>query len=838
MAGMNPRTTTTLAQLFQDGAKIAKAAAQILDRPSRQVLGKAKQAGVVFPAAESATGSHAAGSSSSSMPGAAMGASTKSLLNDIASAENAHNTMVEATKTANEALEVLDVNLRVLGPNDPNWVKLQILPKEDGGDGKTDGAAGSETSTVGADASTTAGGSSSSSSSASSSSSPSFSREDARKFVELMADAKRVRLGDVLLETYIDNLLSDAKFKRIVQLPAVLERKIYYDLIRTTLQIFEIGLLKLNGSDLLGHELTINLKHLEYGEDEDTVKPLQAWTVLHQKRVERVMKRVIRERESCLKYLPSAKNSNVPNFLSDIEGDFIITISQIVMRLMNDLFSPSRIKIRMLGHELKWECEPMNQDQIDQFLSERRRPAGDLINKESVNMFVEELLNCDDTNIVWVPDSLESKVYAHIMTTVVTILEDVLNSSEVSILGLKWQFSLVSALDTARKKKTMKRSLSVMRYHHQSSSMPLSEETTTVTTEGSGRLQSEDEPNNSSSSTSIGNTTTATQSSTEAISEDDSIPFWQAGGNVGTVRERLNTLYQEATVIENLLKEKENATIYLPYKGFASPQSSSTATGSAGESSPAGGAAVDGTGTSSSPFDQFSSTAGAAYADAEINLTDGRASSPSSSATSSLPDQAANKPFTKKKSLSSLADISKREFQKLAAQDQLARYLQVRRKLKDMDIEIPFKMIRDVETYSQWMPMCTGGQKLPDNVPAGAKPAVKVAFGIETNTFLGVLGDDVTYEMEVFEPTESAAGPGSTTVEARIIADTGARGFAYGDRLVYDWIFISKDNETEVSLNLFLKVNSVLYLPIWDTMQAVLTDKMLQAFEEHAKKIK
>lgn len=76
--------------------------------------------------------------------------------------------------------------------------------------------------------------------------------------------------------------------------------------------------------------------------------------------------------------------------------------------------------------------------------------------------------------------------------------------------------------------------------------------------------------------------------------------------------------------------------------------------------------------------------------------------------------------------------------------------------------------------------------------------------------------------------------------EARIIADTGATGFAYGDRLIYDWVFVrnSQDDTTEVSLNLFLKVNSVLYLPIWDAMQQVLTEKMLQAFEARAKEIK
>ena len=131
-----------------------------------------------------------------------------------------------------------------------------------------------------------------------------------------------------------------------------------------------------------------------------------------------------------------------------------------------------------------------------------------------------------------------------------------------------------------------------------------------------------------------------------------------------------------------------------------------------------------------------------------------------------------------------------------------------------------------------------------------------MAFGIETNTFLGVLGDDVLYNLTV-EPPKSI--PGTNQVVARVVADTGKKGFQFGERLVYDWVFISTERaepagdtteqegqptvtstktETEVSVNLFVQVNSVLYLPIWDAMQKSLTEKMMVAFERHAKKLK
>eukprot|EP00392_Amoebophrya_sp_AT5.2_P007921 g7940.t1 len=311
---------TSLASLLQDGMRVARATAQVLERPSRSARGTVER---LFPQKTQFVNQQAR------------------RVEESFSMQEFNATMREATDTANEALHVLDVNLRVLGPQDPNWVKEEQ---------------------------------------------PAFTREQARRFVALMAEAKTKRLGDVMLEKYIDNLLSDAKFKRIVHMTGPggdPEEPAQISL--TTLRSVSF-LPPLRGARhmLRVENVQLSFKHLEYGEDEQTVTPLQPWTVLNQRRVERVMKRVIRERESTLKYIkkryksedrglppealtepflagesPAEQTRKNLNVFSNIEGDFIVTISQIVMRLMSDMFCDQRIKVRILGHELKWFCEPM-----------------------------------------------------------------------------------------------------------------------------------------------------------------------------------------------------------------------------------------------------------------------------------------------------------------------------------------------------------------------------------------------------------------------------------------------------------------------------------------------
>ena len=109
-----------------------------------------------------------------------------------------------------------------------------------------------------------------------------------------------------------------------------------------------------------------------------------------------------------------------------VEKQFITTISQITIRLLSDLFCDERIKVRVMGHEIRWQLEPMGMDAIERLFqsrtSERMR-----VNKDAIEIFVEEILKDDDMNILWLPDVFEAKIYEHALTTVMCIVEDVFN---------------------------------------------------------------------------------------------------------------------------------------------------------------------------------------------------------------------------------------------------------------------------------------------------------------------------------------------------------------------------------------------------------------------------
>jgi len=71
----------------------------------------------------------------------------------------------------------------------------------------------------------------------------------------------------------------------------------------------------------------------------------------------------------------------------------------------------------------------------------------------------------------------------------------------------------------------------------------------------------------------------------------------------------------------------------------------------------------------------------------------------------------------------------------------------------------------------------------------------------------------------------------------RVVADA-IDGFAYGDRLVYDWQFKSVGpSKTHVELNMLFQARSVIYMPLWDSMQTMVITKMLDAFKRRAEEV-
>ncbi|CAD7966846.1 unnamed protein product [Amoebophrya sp. A25] len=627
----------------------------------------------------------------------------------------------------------------------------------------------------------------------------SFSRQEAREFVRIMKEGRHARGGDTILKLYIENLLQDSALQRVSHLPAAVERKLYYDICRSVLQILELGLAKLHNFDLVGHSVQVDLlvepsRTLDAKAVEEMTRTRQLWTRMNKSRVEMVVSQIIEEYPDVQKFAAIAP---------ELETQFVATVAQVSMRLLTDLFCDERIRVRVLGHQLRWTCDPMSTDQIER-MCQNRKGSRPRVNQDAIVLFVDELLKDEEVNLLWVPDMIEAEIYKHALTTVICMLEDVLSGCEITVLGLEFHFSLTSALVPGRSPWVPKNGTSCK---------------TSSSAEGEGATSS----NGSclgSSSTTTSTTGKNTQSNGDASASfaSGAAPSADASAEARYRRQfserqltlyvtpeqlkaRLAEIHRETAAIENLLDKKQTG-------GPAGVDSSNyTRPKAAGARRPA----------EYSASGELLRPALDPESEEDAKVGDGS----SSSATPAAGAQGL-----------SLADETKREFQKLAAQDRLARFLQVRESLSEVPLNIPYAMMRDVDGYKHWLPMCTSGEVLARDAQSGEITKCKVAFGIDTRTFLGVLGDNVTYQIRTEPPKEIRPG----VFQARVVSDTGEHGFAYGDRLVYDWVFISENGNTEVSLNLFLQVNSSLYLPVWDALQKVLTEQMLQAFEKEARR--
>lgn len=169
------------------------------------------------------------------------------------------------------------------------------------------------------------------------------------------------------------------------------------------------------------------------------------------------------------------------------------------------------------------------------------------------------------------------------------------------------------------------------------------------------------------------------------------------------------------------------------------------------------------------------------------------------------------------------------EFQKLAAQERLARSLSLRHTVP-APAHICYGMIADFETYPLWMPWCTSGKNLAAPTKEGFE--CEVAFGFDAGA-MGSIGDTVLYRVSLKEPEDpKESSPGKTW---GVVADT-VDGFRYGSRLVYDWRFKAlSETETEVKLDMFFCAKSVLFVPIWDSMQNMIVNDMMRAFLSRTK---
>lgn len=166
-------------------------------------------------------------------------------------------------------------------------------------------------------------------------------------------------------------------------------------------------------------------------------------------------------------------------------------------------------------------------------------------------------------------------------------------------------------------------------------------------------------------------------------------------------------------------------------------------------------------------------------------------------------------------------------FVEMAAMDQLSRSFSVQFNVA-VPLEAAFQAIAEIEEYPNWMPLCTYLNILP------REPGhiyCDMGFGIDTRTFLGTIQETIRYRVSLERPSSQEH---RSPRAARVVLDT-VDGFPQGKRLVYDWKFTENpDGETDVRLNVFFQAKSVFYLPLWDSMQNVLSSAVLRRFRERS----
>jgi len=179
------------------------------------------------------------------------------------------------------------------------------------------------------------------------------------------------------------------------------------------------------------------------------------------------------------------------------------------------------------------------------------------------------------------------------------------------------------------------------------------------------------------------------------------------------------------------------------------------------------------------------------------------------------------------------------EFQRLAISIRLARTLNLGTEVQ-ADIAVPYHVIADIESYPLWMPWVTSGRFISPSTLVDPETNVgqrdcDIGMGFETGTFLGTVGDTIRYGLRMKPPTwGKVARKEPTVLSAQVVADA-IDGFAYGERLIYDWRFRQvSPRTTRVEVDILFQARSVIFLPIWTSMKTMFIEKLLVAFKARA----
>lgn len=71
--------------------------------------------------------------------------------------------------------------------------------------------------------------------------------------------------------------------------------------------------------------------------------------------------------------------------------------------------------------------------------------------EKKIEEFVQNILDNPDTNISWLPDVVERRLYKNIATIIINLLESTIENSDITFLGHKIRFVIDPQLDSPNK---------------------------------------------------------------------------------------------------------------------------------------------------------------------------------------------------------------------------------------------------------------------------------------------------------------------------------------------------------------------------------------------------
>eukprot|EP00929_Paragymnodinium_shiwhaense_P043757 TRINITY_DN22486_c0_g1_i1.p1 TRINITY_DN22486_c0_g1~~TRINITY_DN22486_c0_g1_i1.p1 ORF type:complete len:690 (+),score=202.34 TRINITY_DN22486_c0_g1_i1:169-2238(+) len=255
-----------------------------------------------------------------------------------------------------------------------------------------------------------------------------------KRFIQFMREAEKKRkrlVGRDPIEGYVDWMLSSGSLHRVG--PMALEKKLYTDVARMVCFGFDRLATEVNGVDVWGHQIHIDVQAEDAGTGRDAHR-----SHVNQLQVEAVVDRMLK-----------AKELQVPSPLRGLQRQLLVNCSLMILRLFEELTSDRHMQMAMLGHSLKIRLEPMALNR----LLEQAVKAEDVslrcgrVNDDAINELVEGLISEPEVQLVFVPDILEAEVYRYVLHRTICVWQFIVSQLRVRLFGIELKMTLIADKD-------------------------------------------------------------------------------------------------------------------------------------------------------------------------------------------------------------------------------------------------------------------------------------------------------------------------------------------------------------------------------------------------------